>query len=269
MLLPPLVICLLQKLQKKTWRYDGDYSSWQEAEKNAGGYDAAEILEKVFSATQKVLAGEAVFERDSVLFYQEEYNIPLLKALFQIARQKGRLHVLDFGGALGSVFFQNGPLLKAAIKDIEWTVVEQPVFFEASKKLAFEKKLRFCRTVEEAKKSSEIDVVLFSSVLQYLENAEEIIAQVNDVDYIIVDRHPEFVEKKSSQITVQHICEPIYNASYPVKIYGNQELEKYFTHQYTLSDKWYTDCNCEQFLKSSNGTCCKSHYVGMLFKRNV
>ena len=269
MLLPPWIIFLFQKLRQKTWEYSGDYSSWQDAAKNTLGYNTAEIFEKVFYATQQVLDGKAVFERDSVLFYQEEYNIPLLKALFQIARKKGRLHVLDFGGALGSVFFQNSGLLKSAVEDIEWIIVEQPAFFEASKKLVFEKELRFCKTVEEAKISTEIDVVLFSSVLQYLENIAEITDQVQDIDYIIIDRHPEFTVKKSPQITVQNIREPIYNASYPVKIYGCGELEKYFIAKYTLLDKWYSGCSSRQFLKSNDGTQHESQYVGMLFKRNI
>ena len=269
MLLPPWIIFLFQKLRQKTWEYSGDYSSWQDAAKNTLGYDTAEILEKVFYATEQVLTGKAVFERDSVLFYQEEYNIPLLKALFQVARKKGRLHVLDFGGALGSVFFQNSGLLKSAVEDIEWIIVEQPAFFEASKKLVFEKELRFCKTVEEAKKSTEVDVVLFSSVLQYLENIAEITDQVQNIDYIIIDRHPEFTVKKSPQITVQNIRKPIYNASYPVKIYGCGELEKHFLEKYTLLDKWYSGCNSRQFLKSSDGTQHESQYVGMLFKRNI
>ena len=167
MLVPPLAVRLFQKLRKKNWEYSGVYSSWQEAEKNAGGYDAAEILEKVFSATQKVLAGEAVFERDSVLFYQEEYNIPLLKALFQIARQKGRLHVLDFGGALGSVFFQNGPLLKAAIKDIEWTVEPRRVR---------------CFRMNNLSDMSGFDVPLETQYAMKLESSEPIVVQYGRLD---------------------------------------------------------------------------------------
>lgn len=128
-LIPPILWNALQKLKKSAWEYTGDYSSWQEAEKNATGYDAAEIISKVLSSTQKVLDGEAVFERDSVLFYTQEYNLDLVLALYRIALEKGRLHVLDFGGALGSVYRQHARILKPAISDISWNIVEQKSFF--------------------------------------------------------------------------------------------------------------------------------------------
>ena len=58
-------------------RYAGDFPDWKSAEQMGSGYQAADILEKVADATRQVLAGNAVFERDSRLFFQEEPNYPL------------------------------------------------------------------------------------------------------------------------------------------------------------------------------------------------
>ena len=72
--------------------FEGDYVSWQQAEASlaeyadyAKGYAEANILDQVSTAIQKVRKGEAVFERDGVLFDDEEYNTGLLSGLFFVA----------------------------------------------------------------------------------------------------------------------------------------------------------------------------------------
>ena len=73
---------------------------------------AQDILDKVLAATLKVKQGQAVFERDSVLFDEIEYSWPLLAGLMWAAASNGgKLNVLDFGGALGSSYYQNRKFL--------------------------------------------------------------------------------------------------------------------------------------------------------------
>ena len=266
-LIPPIFWKGLQKLKKSAWDYVGDYPSWQEAEKNAVGYDAPEIIARVLAATEKVLAGEAVFERDSVLFYTPEYNWDLVLALYRIALDKGRLHLLDFGGALGSVYRQHARILKPAIPDISWNIVEQKSFSEAAAKLDHEKELHFRDTVEDALANCDTDVVLFSSVLQYIDNYEEIVEKVKSADYIIIDRHPEFCERENPAFTVQKVSEPIYSALYPLKIFGRGELEKAFLPEYTILEKWQYDSDIKQFFKSRDGMKYETHQIGMLLKK--
>ena len=56
----------------------------------------------------KVKNGDAVFERDSVIFDKIHYSFPLLSALSLTAlNHNSTLNVLDFGGSLGSAYFQN------------------------------------------------------------------------------------------------------------------------------------------------------------------
>ena len=61
----------LWRVKKSGWQ--GDYASWEDAEQLSKGYDAVEIAEKVLASTLKVKNGEAVFERDSVIFDKIEY----------------------------------------------------------------------------------------------------------------------------------------------------------------------------------------------------
>ena len=59
------------------------------------------ILGKVLEATLKVKNGEAVYERDLVLFDHIEFYWPVLSGLMWVAaRNNGRLNVLDYGGTL-------------------------------------------------------------------------------------------------------------------------------------------------------------------------
>ena len=66
-------------------RFSGNYKSWEEAERDSTGYAGPEILRKTRAALLKVKAGEAAFERDSVVFKLMEYEFPLLAGLSRAA----------------------------------------------------------------------------------------------------------------------------------------------------------------------------------------
>src|SRR5436305_14010450 len=101
-------------------RFSGNYKSWEEAERDSTGYAAPEILQKTRAALLKVKAGEAAFERDSVIFDTMQYNFSLLAGLLRAAAANhGRLSVLDFGGSLGSTYFQQRSFL-CDVTDLHW-----------------------------------------------------------------------------------------------------------------------------------------------------
>jgi putative methyltransferase (TIGR04325 family) len=96
----------------KGYGWYGNFKSWQEAKEASTGYDAENILHQVKTSLLKVKNGDAVYERDSVLFDKIEYSWELLAALMWIAAQnKGELHLIDFGGSLGSSYYQNKSFL--------------------------------------------------------------------------------------------------------------------------------------------------------------
>jgi putative methyltransferase (TIGR04325 family) len=80
------LISLLKKNSKYGWK--GSYSNWQTAIQHSKGYNASNILQKIKGATLKVKTGEAVYERDSVLFEKIEYSWPLLASLMWVATKK-------------------------------------------------------------------------------------------------------------------------------------------------------------------------------------
>jgi len=91
------------------WRWlRGNYATWAEAKAASGGYDDPAILDRVRNATRAVRDGRAAWERDGTLFEKPWAHEPLLNALRHIAAAEGgKLDIVDFGGALGSTWWQH------------------------------------------------------------------------------------------------------------------------------------------------------------------
>ena len=266
-LLPHGIIELLNK--NNSWEYSGIYQDRMSAKCHASGYEAKNIIKKVFEATQQVIAGKACYERDSYLFYEKKYHYPLISCLYRIAMENNsEVHVLDFGGALGSSFWQNKDMLQGVIKNFSWHIVEQENFYEASQSLVYDAPLFFHRTIEEALNSvKKINVVLLSGVIQYLDELESILKQFENIDYIIIERHPEFIDRTQPVFTVQYVKEPIYDGSYAIKIWGKGELKNALTKNCNLINEWISEVDGTQLFKLRDGSCAEIHSIGMLFKQ--
>ncbi len=180
----------------------------------------------------KVSAGEAVFERDSVLFDEVIYSFPVLAGLLRAAvENEGHLSVLDFGGALGSSFYQCHKFL-SVLPGVQWGVVEQPHFVQCGQEHFRTDQLDFFFTVKEGVEKIRPNVALLSSVLQYVPEPDEILNElmVNGIQYLIIDRTP-FSDSEDDIITVQHVSASIYPASYPCRVFSKKTfLEKLAGH---------------------------------------
>ena len=162
--IPPIFIDILSWWINKIFQYgwNGDFSNWQEAKNRSKGYDAEEILLKVKDSLLAIKEGKAVHERDSVLFDTIIYSWPMLTGLLLAAScSQGKLNVLDFGGSLGSSYFQNRRFLKH-LKEISWNIVEQPHFIETGKQYFANKTLNFYNSVDECLKTKKINIFFIS-----------------------------------------------------------------------------------------------------------
>jgi len=206
--IPPVMISLIRKVrQGESNQFSGDYLSWQAALDAAGGYDMPGILERVREAALKVKRGEAVFERDSICFDHEEYRWPTLACLLRVAAEHGgKLRVLDFGGSLGSFYFQHRKHFQS-LNEVRWAVVEQPHYVACGRDEFQDDILRFYETVEDCLAEGIIDVVLCSCVLEYLEKPYDVLTDLahSDVPYILLDRTP-FITGEQDRLTVQNIA---------------------------------------------------------------
>jgi putative methyltransferase (TIGR04325 family) len=230
-LLPPILLLPFRPGRRSEpdgaprW-HRGDYPDWSSAAAAAKGYDAANILQIQRAAMRKVRDGEAVYERDSVIFDEIEYFFSTLAALLLIASRNGnRLSVLDFGGALGSSYYQNRKML-SHLPDLSWHVVEQGHFVTAGQGEFQNDQLRFFPTIAASVVACRPDVVLLSSVLQYLEKPLSLLAEVAALspDYILVDRTP-VMDKGREHIVVQTVPPSIYPASYACRLFQSGAIE--------------------------------------------
>jgi putative methyltransferase (TIGR04325 family) len=223
--LPPVVVESIGPLLGKTSRYSGNYPDWPAASEQASGYDDGLILEKVKQAMLEVKSGAAVYERDSVLFDHVEHSYPVLAGMLRAAAENGNhLSVLDFGGSLGSSFFQCRDFL-SVVDDLQWGVVEQEKFVRCGRENLETGPLQFFYTIKECLQHMKPNAVLLSSVLQYIESPESVLGELMEtgVPYMIVDRTP-FSRATDDRITVQHVPPSIYPASYPCRIFSRQRF---------------------------------------------
>jgi putative methyltransferase (TIGR04325 family) len=234
---PPVFVDAARRLRGNApavaYGLSGDYRSWGEAMAASTGYDGEVILEKTRSALLAVKNGEAAYERDSVLFDEIEYAWPLLAGLMWVAaRCGGTLNVLDFGGSLGSTYFQNLAFL-SALPGVRWNIVEQPQHVKTGEEWFEDDHLRFYADVRDCLTETQPNVVLLSSVLQYLERPYTVLDQVLALpcEYVIIDRTP-FWSGSADRLCVQAVPPSIYPASYPSWIFSRQQFRS------RLDDDW-------------------------------
>jgi putative methyltransferase (TIGR04325 family) len=258
-ILPPALFRMILKSPLRRYGWFGNYPNWQAAQRQSIGYDSTVILERVKNSLLKVKNDEAVYERDSVLFDHIEYDWPVLAGLMWVAAQhQGRLSVLDFGGSLGSSFYQNRKFL-ATLKVLEWSVVEQAHFVETGIKHFQDNQLQFFITCEQCLAKRKPNVILLSSVLSYIEKPYELLEYLSSlqIEFIIVDRLP-VVESDTDQIKLQKINPLIYPATYPAWYFSKSKFLKRIVQLFDVLELY--NCQISYDLPTN--------FIGLILKRN-
>ena len=232
-LTPPVFAECYRSLRRTGIVFRGSYQTWEDACKHAKGYDADNILRRVRGATLKVRQGEAIAERDSVLFETPQYPFPLIATLLRAAQEsQGNLTVLDYGGALGSSYYQCRDFLHG-LKTLRWCIVEQPKFVACGQREFQNDTLYFYESVEASIAEAHPQVVLLSGVLQYLAKPVQLLNQLVAIGaaFIVIDRTP-IVVCGQQVISVQHVPETINGSSYPVWLFNEEHLKSPFRGKY-------------------------------------
>lgn len=233
-LLPPFILDWLRRRRKK-YGFFGNYSNWTNALQSSTGYDAQAILAKVKNARLLVKNGQAAFERDGVVFDKIQYSWPLLAALLYVAtKNNNRLNLIDFGGALGTTYFQNLAFLKQ-LAALNWNVVEQANFVKVGQADFQNVQLKFYLTMADCLKEQSANTLLCLGVLQYLEKPYELLNDIINLkfNYLIFDRTT-FVTQLSDRLTVQKMPPRIYEASYPAWFFNLDKFLAFFADKYEL-----------------------------------
>ena len=215
--IPSKIRTTLNQLLNRNIKLIGNFKSWKEASLNSKGYSDIQIFKKTKSSFEKVLNGRASYERDSVAFYKDSPNKDLLKVVSGIIKKKNKINICDFGGSLASSYFQNIKFLNKS--QITWNIFEQKMYVNYAKKNIKISNLNFFSDLDKVLKKN-IDLIIFSSVLQYLEYPNKILYKISKkkIKHIIILRTP--FTNKSELLKIQIIPKYIYDSSYPVRIFN-------------------------------------------------
>jgi putative methyltransferase (TIGR04325 family) len=220
----------------KRWGWFGNYASWAAAQADCSGYDEGSIFNKVAESARLVRNGKACFERDGALFYEKQEIRILKQNLQNIAQAEGSVRVLDFGGALGSLYYQHIDFLKG-IPNLVWCVVEQQGFVDLGKSEFENENLKFESDFQAAVEKYKPNVLLAATVLQYLE------APYAQIDVFINHKFKHIFALKAltsasvkDRITKQIVHPKLYSASYPCWFFNLEKFTKAFSDAYTLKD---------------------------------
>lgn len=214
--------------------YCGEYKSFKEAAVICeNGYDDKKIFDKVATSVERVIAGEACYERDSCLFYDKAINYPLMSVIYRAYIEKNKVNVLDIGGSLASSYLQNKSLLDQ-ICNLNWTIFEQKHFVAWGKGHLENERLHFVDEQEfEKMKNEEIDIAFMSASIEYIEDYQSIFDEIKQmkVQYIVFDRIP--IAERAT-FCVESVSQPIYDAKYPLKIFTIEEIQKQFKESHEI-----------------------------------
>lgn len=203
----------------------GNFESWTNLQPLITGYDSDHILQNCKAALLKIRNGEAVYERDTQLFDNIQYDWVLLANLLKIAVENdGNLCVVDFGGSLGSTYYQNKSFL-SGIKNLKWCIIEQENFVKCGKETFQTEQLEFYYTINDCLKHYNPNVILLSSVLQYLEEPLGLLDEIGEsnIPHLILDRIS-VVDRENDLLTIQNVPDTFYKAKLGHWFFSKQKL---------------------------------------------
>lgn len=233
-LVPPVFNALRWYSFKYGWK--GNYESYEAAKQKCKGYDESHILERIKTTTQKVKTGEAVYERDGILYDEIIVNHHLLNALLLVSgRNNNNLTIIDFGGSLGTSYYQNIKYL-SHLKQLNWCIIEQPQFVAAGKESFENEQLKFYYSLEEClSEHPKPDLLLISSALQYIPEPYELLKKIQSfsIPYLMLDLIG-YNDSDEDRITIQHVPPVFYGieASYPCTFFDRSKLEAQLSENY-------------------------------------
>jgi putative methyltransferase (TIGR04325 family) len=242
--LPRIIKNLINSILNRNIKLKGNYSLWKDACKNSSGYDDNVIFNKAKKSFNNVINNKAKFERDTVLFYEDDPDLELIYIIKKLYNKKN-IRICDFGGSFASSYFQNISFLDK--KKIEWNIVEQKKIVKYAKEKLKIKDLNFYYNIKNILNKN-IDLIIFSSVIQYLEDPYVLLKEITKkkIKNIIISRTPFFQQKEI--IKIQYVPKHIYNSSYPVRIFNNFFfLEFMKTNGYKIKKKLKIDEKIDKY----------------------
>jgi putative methyltransferase (TIGR04325 family) len=165
-------------------------------------------------------------------------DFPMLHCIARVALARGgKVSVMDYGGAFGSSYRQCRAYLPE-LSSLKWNIVEQPLFVESGRQNFQTSDLQFDESIDSCLAKGTPDVVLLSSVLQYLRQPYELLDRIASlpIEYLVIDRHP--CSLTDELITVQTVPPNLYPASYPSWLFDCNHVASSLGKHYELLVEW-------------------------------
>jgi len=137
----------------------------------------------------------------------------------------GQFHLLDFGGSLGSTYFQHRREL-SEIPGLQWSIVEQPHFVDCGRREFQDGVLHFFDTIGGAAQRAPVDLVMFSGSLQCVPDPYRTLENAADTGapYLLLDRLP-IIDSDRDLITILHVEDPaLFSARFPHRSFSKRRL---------------------------------------------
>lgn len=232
-----LPLLLIKYRMRPKWV--GRYKNFHQISKRFS-YENLNIADKCFDSAEKVFLGEFPFERDGYLFNKIEYSFGLLSSLFYIGNSCKKISIIDFGGGFGTTFIQNKIL--ESFFPIDWSVVEQKNYVDKAKSSNVFNAINFYEDIEFIK-IERFNAILFSSVLQYLEDPKDLLNKICKlkIKYLIIDRTPILNSSIDSFVTRQVNDIKVQDSSYPCWQFSETDLLRDVESHYSQIFKWKSE----------------------------
>jgi putative methyltransferase (TIGR04325 family) len=204
------------------------------------GYQEQDFIEKLTSAARNVRDGESPYERDSVVFSSPQHSWPLVASLLISINGRNIISVLDYGGGLGTTYWQNRSFLVSKKVKISWTILEQEALVKIGRDEFINEELNFLYELDEVKERP--DIVIFGSSLCYLPAPYDVMKKIFKLGpkFIVLDRTP-FVLGRDDLFAVQFVPANIYRAALPIVSLSEENFKRIMETEYDLVGKWICD----------------------------
>jgi putative methyltransferase (TIGR04325 family) len=146
-------------------------------------------------------------------------------------------------------------------RELLWSVVEQPAHVACGRSEFAKDQLHFYANIKECLRVEKPNVLLLSSVIQYLPKPYEFLddALRQGFDYVIIDRTA-FMRDGRERLTVEHVPEWIYKASYPAWFLSRELFMAKFQTHYSLLAEFHA-------LDTTQPEGGEADYKGFIFER--
>jgi putative methyltransferase (TIGR04325 family) len=209
--------------------------SWEVAVTKSSGYESTNVVEPVVRNTLSLK--EKLNNSASANSRYQQVATAMLHCMSAIGLEPGRIwRVLDVGGGGGDYFFyfqKFAPHIR-----FDWVVLETTALSQAMQQLDQMKddSISWIDQIEDG--ASHFDVVLCSSVFQYVEKPQETLNMLAQrTGLIIINRIPLVVGGESC-VTVQRLWKAGQRGSYPAHFFGEEEFLQMLSGYGTVSMRW-------------------------------